>query len=209
VPPLGEETGVTRGRDGEIEAISDVFCFFTFGSCNSTVAPPLRMCNSVVADHLEPSTGAAVNHSAADLDPLDRIDRTIDIDASAERVWDLVTRPGWWINEGTVDDEPDIRIDGSTAVVTHPKFGEFRLETVESRPPSYIAYRWLEPDTADVGTLVEFRIEPRAEGVTLSVAESGFSQLGKAREEWMKRREGNDAGWREELHAAKVFVEGP
>ena len=35
-----------------------------------------------------------------DLDPLDRIDRSIEIDAPAERVWDLVTRPGWWINEG-------------------------------------------------------------------------------------------------------------
>ena len=45
--------------------------------------------------------------------------------------------------------------------------------------------------------------------MTLSVAESGFSQLGKTREDWLKRREGNDAGWREELHAAKVFVEGP
>ena len=53
-----------------------------------------------------------MNHPATDLDPLDRIDRTIDIDASAERVWDLVTRPGWWINEGTVDDDPDVRVDG-------------------------------------------------------------------------------------------------
>jgi uncharacterized protein YndB with AHSA1/START domain len=150
-----------------------------------------------------------VNHPTTDLDPLDRIDRTIDIDATAERVWDLVTRPGWWINEGAVDDDPDVRVDGATAVVTHPKFGEFRLETVEARPPSYIAYRWLEPDTAGAGTLVEFRIEPRGDGVTLLVAESGFSQLGRSREEWLKRREGNDAGWREELQAAKVFVEGP
>jgi uncharacterized protein YndB with AHSA1/START domain len=143
-----------------------------------------------------------------DLDPLDRIDRSIDIDASVERVWDLVTRPGWWINEGSVDPDPDVRVDGSTTVLTHPAYGVFRLETVESRPPSYVAYRWLDPD-ADAGTLVEFRIEPRDGGVTLTVAESGFSQLGKPREEWLKRREGNVEGWAAELEAARRYVEGP
>jgi uncharacterized protein YndB with AHSA1/START domain len=148
-----------------------------------------------------------VNHLAPDLDPLDRIDRSIDIDASAERVWDLVTRPGWWINEGTVDPDPDIRVDGDTSVVTHPTYGEFRLVTVESRPTSYIAYRWLEAD-ADGGTLVEFRIEPRDGGVTLSVAESGFSQLDKPREAWLQQREGNVAGWKSQLGAAKTYVEG-
>ena len=149
-----------------------------------------------------------MNHAATDLDPLDRIDRSIEIDASAERVWDLVTRPGWWINEGSVDPDPDIRVDGSTTVLTHPKYGEFRLETLESRPPSYVAYRWLDGD-ADAGTVVEFHIEPRDGGVTLSVAESGFSRLGKPRADWMKHREGNVAGWKDELTAAKTFVEGP
>lgn len=153
-----------------------------------------------------------MNHARTDLDPLDRIDRSIEIDASAERVWDLVTRPGWWINEGTVDADPDVRVDGSVTVVTHPTYGEFRLETVESRPPSYVAYRWLDDDSdaADgaLGTLVEFQIEPRDGGVTLSVAESGFSRLGKSRDAWLKHREGNVSGWKEELNAAKVFVEG-
>jgi uncharacterized protein YndB with AHSA1/START domain len=160
-------------------------------------------CTSTDIDAQEQS----VNDIATDLDPLDRIDRSIEIDASAERVWDLVTRPGWWINEGAVEVDPDVRVEGSTTVLTHAKFGEFRLETVESRPTTYIAYRWLEPDMDGAGTLVEFRIEPRGDGVTLSVAESGFSRLGKSREEWLKRREGNDTGWQEELRAAKTFVE--
>ena len=145
--------------------------------------------------------------SVTALDPLDRIERSIEIDASAERVWELVTRPGWWINEGTVDAEPDVRVDGETTVLTHPRFGEFRLVTLESRPTSYVAYRWLDPG-ADAGTLVEFRIEPREAGVVLSVAESGFSGLGKPREEWLRHREGNVEGWTNELAAAKTFVEG-
>jgi uncharacterized protein YndB with AHSA1/START domain len=149
-----------------------------------------------------------MDHAATDLDPLDRIDRSIEIDAPAERVWDLVTRPGWWINEGSVDPDPDIRVDGSTTVLTHPKYGVFRLQTVESRPPSYVSYRWLDGETG-TGTLVEFHIEPRDGGVTLSVAESGFSRLGKARPEWLEQRESNVAGWTDELSAAKAFVEGP
>jgi uncharacterized protein YndB with AHSA1/START domain len=148
-----------------------------------------------------------VNHIATDLDPLDRIDRSIEINASAERVWDLVTRPGWWINEGSVDPDPDVRVDGATTVLTHPTYGEFLLETLESRPPSYVAYRWLDAGQ-DAGTLVEFRIEPRDGGVTLSVAESGFSRLGKPREQWLKHREDNVSGWTTELDAAKTFVEG-
>ena len=148
-----------------------------------------------------------MNHAATDVDPLDRIDRSIEIDAPAERVWELVTKPGWWINEGSVDRDPDVRVDGSMTVLTHPAYGEFRLETVESRPHSYVAYRWLDAD-ADAGTLVEFQIEPRDGGVTLSVCESGFSQLGKPREAWLKHREGNTTGWEQELRAAKLFVEG-
>jgi hypothetical protein len=149
-----------------------------------------------------------VSDTTTDLDPLDRIDRSIDIESTAERVWDLVTRPGWWINEGAVDPEPEMRIEGDTTVLTHPTYGEFRLVTVESRPTSYVAYHWLDLEV-EVPTLVEFRIEPRTGGgVTLSVTESGFSRLGKSRADWLKHREGNDEGWSKELRAAKTFVEG-
>ena len=54
---------------------------------------------------------------------------------------------------------------------------------------------------------MEFWIEPREEGVTLRVAESGFSTLGKAREDWLKHREGNVEGWATELDAARTWVE--
>ncbi len=141
-----------------------------------------------------------------DLDPLDRIERSIDIDAPPRRVWELVSRPGWWINEGAVDPEPDLNVEGSQAVLAHPTFGEFRLETLEARPPSYLCYRWIDPGT-DAGTLVEFWIEERGEGVTLRVCESGFSGLGKTQADWVKHREGNDAGWLRELDAARVWVE--
>ena len=144
------------------------------------------------------------------VDPLDRIDQSIDIDATAETVFALVSRPGWWINEGAVDPEPDLRVEGDVTVVPHPPYGEFRLATVTSEPPNHVAFRW-HHDQPDDGikrsTLVEFRIEPRPGGVTLHVAESGFSQLRKPREQWLADRANNDQGWATELAAARAFVE--
>lgn len=136
---------------------------------------------------------------------LDRIERSTDIDASAERVWELVSRPGWWINEGTVDPDPQIRREGDLDVVTHEKFGEFRLQTVESDPPRYVAFRWIEQDS-EAGTLVEFWIEDREGGVTLRVLESGFTKLGKAHDAVVEHVQGNTEGWRTELEAARRFV---
>lgn len=147
--------------------------------------------------------------TTTDLDPLDRIDRSIDIDATAERVCELISRPGWWINEGIIDPEPDLTVDGELATVTHPVHGSFRLRTVEARPTSYLAYRWLERDQdgpEETSTLVEFWVEARADGVTLRVAESGFSRLGKDRGEWLRQREGNVDGWETELAAARTWV---
>ncbi|OSZ57258.1 ATPase, partial [Streptomyces pharetrae CZA14] len=54
---------------------------------------------------------------------LDRIVRQIDIDAPADRVWELVARPGWYINDGTVEAEPELRHEGDVAVVRHATLG--------------------------------------------------------------------------------------
>lgn len=147
----------------------------------------------------------------SEIDPLDRIDKSIDIDASAEAVFALVSRPGWWINDGTIDPDPELRADGEFTVVVHPEYGEFRFETVTSEPPRNVAFRWhhaLPDDGIARSTLVAFTIEDRAAGgVTLRVVESGFSGLHKPRSEWLQDRSNNDAGWDTELAAARAFVE--
>lgn len=154
-------------------------------------------------------------HSTEELAELDSIRRQIDIDASAEKVWSLITCPGWYVNDGTVLDDPDTRVetadDGTeVAVVTHPTMGEFRFRTIELDEPRYAAFRWLGTPYRDAteGTLVEFRIEENpAGGVTLEVLESGFSTLSEDPAVWLKEREGNDNGWAQELEAAKTYVE--
>ena len=153
-------------------------------------------------------------HTTEELAEFDSISRQIDIDATAEKVWSLIVRPGWYINDGAVLDGSDTRVetvdDGSeVAVVTHPTMGEFRFRTVELDEPRYAAFRWLSTPFRDIteGTLVEFWIEERAGGVTLEVLESGFSTLSEDPAVWLKEREGNDNGWAQELEVAKAYAE--
>ena len=149
-------------------------------------------------------------YTEAELAELDSIARQIDIDAPADRVWELIARPGWYVNDGAVEAEADLRYEGDDAVVTQPGLGEFRFRTVQLDKPRYAAFRWLGTPFRAVseGTLVEFWIDDRAGGgVTLRVLESGFSTLSEDPATWLKEREGNDRGWMEELAAAKAFVE--
>jgi uncharacterized protein YndB with AHSA1/START domain len=139
---------------------------------------------------------------------LDRIERSIDIDASAERVWSLVQRPGWWINEEEVDPESELRREGEYDVLVHPKFGEFRLQTLERDEPRHISYHWVDNVAPEAGTTVQFWIEDRPGGVTLRVVESGFSTLRKEQSAIDNQIRENTHGWEVELEAAKRFVLG-
>jgi uncharacterized protein YndB with AHSA1/START domain len=139
---------------------------------------------------------------------LDRIERSIDIDATAEKVWSLIARPGWWINEHEVDPEPELRKDGDFDVLVHPKYGEFRLQTLTSEPPHHVSYHWVDNVAPEAGTTVEFWIQERDGGVTLRVVESGFTGLKKDREAIAHQVEENTQGWKIELEAARRFLTG-
>ncbi|WP_211878457.1 ATPase [Pseudarthrobacter albicanus] len=140
----------------------------------------------------------------------DSIERQIDIDAPIGRVWQLVSEPGWWINEGEIREHRLEERDGLTVVhdATH---GVFSISTVEFREPTFASFRW-EPgsvpgDKRAEGkqTLVEFFLEERPGGVTLKVVESGFAALPLSEEDRVKAFNGNTEGWRIELAAARTF----
>jgi uncharacterized protein YndB with AHSA1/START domain len=147
--------------------------------------------------------------STPDID--DRIERQIDIGAPAQRVWDLVAEPGWYINDGTIVDHR-IERDGGTSVVHDPTHGAFRFRTVELDPPRYAAFRWLSdepgPDGGEASTLVQFWIDERADGVTLRVVESGFASLGGSEDDRRRRVAENSDGWETELAAARRHLAG-
>ena len=147
-------------------------------------------------------------------DEIDSIERSIDIDASAERVWQLISVPGWYINNGTVIDH-EIRQEDGYVVVIDPKHGEFPLRTVQLDPPRYAAFRWFtlpgsdaSKDDGTSSTLVEFWITERDGGVTLRVLESGFSSLPIDAEKRRIAVDENTEGWEIELAAARSYLSG-
>ena len=142
----------------------------------------------------------------------DTIERSISINATAERVYALVSRPGWWINEGAITDNL-VAVEGDISTVTHAKYGSFRIQSVKQDPPRYVAFRWLGGDSeleaggGEPRNLVEFWVEERPGGVTLRVRESGFQSLSP--DETVRRRnyDANTEGWDQELEAARAYVE--
>lgn len=138
----------------------------------------------------------------------DAIERSIDIDAPAERVWTLVSEPGWWINEGAYRPHEIEHRDG-VDFVTDVKHGTFPIVTQKLDPPHYASFRWLERDSDrdGPGTTTEFWIDQRDGGVTLRVRESGFASLDKSAQEVRKHIDENTEGWKIELGVAKKHIE--
>ncbi|RPA12389.1 ATPase [Gordonia sp. OPL2] len=139
----------------------------------------------------------------------DRIEREITIAAPAQHVWELVSEPGWYINDKQIV-EHRIDRDGDLAVVHDPTHGAFAFRVVELDEPRYAAFRWLaDPDDPESdSTLVEFWVTPEesGDGVILKVAESGFASLPGTAAERRERLEGNVEGWRIELDLARTHL---
>jgi uncharacterized protein YndB with AHSA1/START domain len=140
----------------------------------------------------------------------DRIEQQITINASLDRVWDLVTRPGWWIphtGPETVD-----RTLGHRTVRESAKWGRFGIEVVRIEPRTYAAFRWasaypgedLAPGTT---TLVEFFVKPRGDAVEVTLVESGFAALDAPESVRESSWKDNTNGWREELASLKARAE--
>ena len=139
----------------------------------------------------------------------DRIEREIAIDAPADRVWSLVSEPGWFINDKAIT-EHRIERDGDLSTIHDPVHGAFTFRTVELDEPRYAAFRWLA-DAADPqsdSTLVEFWITPADSGVLLKVVESGFASLPGTEAERRARFDGNNEGWTIELELARTHLSG-
>lgn len=142
-------------------------------------------------------------------DTFDRIEKQIDIAAAADRVWSLISEPGWYINDKTIT-EHRIERSGDVDVVHDPVHGAFAFRTVTLDPPRYAAFRWIaDPEQADgPSTLVEFWIdETGSNSVVLKVVESGFASLPGDAAERRKKFDDNTEGWTIELGVAKSHLE--
>jgi uncharacterized protein YndB with AHSA1/START domain len=129
----------------------------------------------------------------------DRIERTVEIAHSPDKVWAaLTTAEGlgtWFGNEATIDLRP-----GGQAKMTWtdgPK-ADMRVERVEE--PTVFGFTWHIyglPEDDPRRTYVEFTLEPVGSGTRLTVVESGFAQLSE--DAYRTAYDGNTGGWASEL----------
>ena len=144
----------------------------------------------------------------------DRIEREIVIDASLDRVWQLVSEPGWWVP--TTAELPDVRTPGHRTVRESEKWGRFEVEVVTMQPQTYAAFRWAsqfpgQPLKEGNNTLVEFFVKPAqdAGAVSVTVVESGFAGLDADEAVRKAGVKGNTEGWTLEMADLKKRAEQP
>lgn len=148
----------------------------------------------------------------------DTIERSILIAAPVEKVWELVSIPGWWINDGTLDLGGIERPTEDIAVLRDADQGDFFVERFGAEPPRTASFRWLvsgaEGKRADAAedqllqTRVTFTLTAEDGGTRLSVTESGFATATMDDQARRRAYRWNSEGWEIELGAARAYVEG-
>lgn len=146
---------------------------------------------------------------------LSRIDRSIDIRATPERVWRALTDRAELSEWFQVQIEGEI-VPGNELWMTsvHPGHTgqRFRVRVVEMTPPRRLAWQW-HPGEIDPAvdyskeplTTVTFTLEPSGRGTRLSVAETGFDEISLARR--AKVHADNRQGWTDVLVWLQRYVE--
>jgi uncharacterized protein YndB with AHSA1/START domain len=140
----------------------------------------------------------------------DRIEHDIMINAPLDRVWALVSEPGWWVPTAVV--APVDHTPGHQVVRESEKWGRFPVEVIRIDPKTYAAFRWASHApgadlTARNTTLVEFRVEPVGDAVRVRVAESGFAVIDAPEAIREQARKDNTGGWQEEMAGLKERAE--
>jgi uncharacterized protein YndB with AHSA1/START domain len=137
----------------------------------------------------------------------DRIERETLIAASQDRVWSLVTEPGFWVGPTGVT-----AVVGETTVAHHDEYGDFPVRVEKVDPKTYIAYRWASAFRGEelrdgITTLIEFTLTPEADGTRLRVVESGFARLDGSEDTRRGAVSDNTEGWRQVMEAFKKRAE--
>lgn len=146
---------------------------------------------------------------------LDRIDRTIEIDAPLDRVWRVLTTAADLAAWFRVAVEGDIA-PGAEVWLTSLSPGHegtrFLVRIVEMTPPRRFVWQWhpgaVDP-TVDYSlepwTTVSFTLQPSATGTRLSVSEAGFNQISLARR--AKVYADNTGGWTAVIDWIRTYAE--
>jgi uncharacterized protein YndB with AHSA1/START domain len=141
----------------------------------------------------------------------DRIERETLIAAPLERVWSLVTQPGFWVADEASLPGTTARV-GESMVAKNAHHGDFPVRVEKVEPPTYVAYRWTSafPDEElreDNSTLVEFTLTAEGDKTRLRVVETGFAALAGSEELRSRAMKDNTGGWPQVLDAFKKRAE--
>lgn len=146
----------------------------------------------------------------------DRIVKAIEVKAPVDRVWRALTDHeefGRWFRVKL--DQPFALGGRSTGRITYPGYEHIGWEATVTRmeAPTLFAYTWPHPVNLEnpepdaPRTLVEFRLEPLANGGTrVTVIESGFEAVPQERRAKSMRE--NDGGWAEQMANIRAHVDG-
>lgn len=131
------------------------------------------------------------------------IERFVEIDATPETVFEVITNPEhvrqWWPDDADFDPTP-----GATG---HLVFGDPsspdaqipEITIVAAEPPRLFSFRWVYPagEVADPGNslLVTFELTPQGSGTVLRMCETGFAEKGWEQEVVEAEYREHCAGW--------------
>lgn len=133
------------------------------------------------------------------------------IAASVEDVWAVVSEPGWWVNDGPVDDHEVTLDDEGIYHVTDPEAGEWLVEKADEDPMDVVAFRWYPiasdelPD--EYATRVEISLSEEGDSVSVHIEESGLSSVSDDEDEARQMWDDEAGMWAEALDAIKAHLE--
>jgi uncharacterized protein YndB with AHSA1/START domain len=141
----------------------------------------------------------------------DRIVKQIELNAPVARVWHALTdykEFGAWFRVNL--ESPFVVGETTRGQVTNPGCDHMVMEFVveQMQPERLFSYRWhpCYEDDSEPSTLVEFTLEPAAEGTLLRITESGFDALSQVKRDEVWRR--NDGGWTGQVENITAHVTG-
>ena len=142
----------------------------------------------------------------------DRIERDTLIEAPVERVWSLVTEPGFWAVADPASVAGTVAREGESMLAPNAEYGDFPVRVEKVDPPTYVAYRWASAFPGaelrdDNTTLVEFTLTQEGNRTRLRVVESGFGALPGTDELRRKAVQDNTGGWADVIEGLKKRAE--
>ncbi len=144
----------------------------------------------------------------------DRIEKRMEIKAPVSQVWRAIAdyrEFGEWFRIKL--EKPFAVGEEAAGQILHPGYEHLTWKAVVTaiEPETRFAFTWhpygIDPKvdySAETPTLVEFRLEPTAEGTLLTLTESGFDKVPAWRRDEAFRM--NDGGWTQQMKNIEAHV---